>query len=49
MIDDFLLIFLICSQGIITKEYLKRPKNSVFAKVVAILAVVTLIRDCYKI
>ena len=37
------------AQGIITKEYQKRPKNSVSAKVVAVLAVVTLIKDCYKI
>ena len=36
-------------QGIITKEYQKRSKNSVSAQVVAILAVVTLIKDCYKI
>ena len=36
-------------QGIITKEYQKRFKNSISAKAVAILAVVTLIKDCYKI
>ena len=37
------------SQGIITKESQKRSKNSVSAKVVAIVAIVTLIKDCYKI
>ena len=36
-------------QGIITKEYQKRSKNLVSVQVVAILAVVTLIKDCYKI
>mgnify|MGYP001274084030 CR=1 FL=1 len=38
-----------CEQQIITKEYQKGSKNSVSAKVVAFLAVVTLIKDCYKI
>ena len=38
----------ISRQGIITKEYQKRSKKSVSAKVVAILAVVSLIKDCYK-
>ena len=38
-----------CVQGIITKEYQKRSKNLVSAWVVAILEVVTLIKDCYKI
>ena len=37
------------SQGIITKESQKRSKNLVSAKVVAILAIVTLIKDCDKI
>ena len=37
------------TQGILTKEYQKRSKNSVSAYVVAFLAVVTLIKDCYKI
>ena len=37
------------NQGIIAKEYQKMSKNSVSAYVVAILAVVTLIKDCYKI
>ena len=36
-------------QGIIIKEYQKTSKNLVSAQVVAILAVVTLIKDCYKI
>ena len=36
-------------QGIITKEYQKQSKNSISAQVVAFLAVVTLIKDCYKI
>ena len=43
---SFLLIRV---QGIITKEYQKRSKKSVSAKVVAILAVVTLIKDYFKI
>ena len=34
------------SQEIITKEYQKRSKNSVSAQVAAILAVVTVIKDC---
>ena len=36
-------------QGIITKEFQKRSKTSVSAEVVAFLAVITLIKDCYKI
>ena len=36
------------NQGIITKEYQKRSKNSVSAKVVAILTVVTLIKDFFS-
>ena len=36
-------------QGIIIKEYQKTSKNLVCAQVVSILAVVTLIKDCYKI
>ena len=36
-------------QGNITQEYQKGSKNSVSAQVVAFLAVVTLIKDCYKI
>ena len=37
------------TQGVITKEYQKRFPQSVSAEVVAILAVVTLIKDCHKI
>ena len=36
-------------QGMMRKEYQKRSKISVSAYVVAILAVVTLIKDYYKI
>ena len=36
-------------QGIMIKEYQKTSKNLVSAQLVAILAVVTLIKDCYKI
>ena len=36
-------------QGIMIKEYQKTSKNLVSARLVAILAVVTLIKDCYKI
>ena len=39
----------IINQGIITKEYQRGFKNSVSAQVVAFLAVVTLIKECYKI
>ena len=47
--DSMYAILISVKQGIITKEYQKRSKNSVSAYVVAILAVVTLIKDCYKI
>ena len=46
---DRVFIVIRTDQGIVTKEYQKRSKNSVSAQVVAILAVVTLIKDCYKI
>ena len=37
------------ARGIIMKEYQKGSKNSVAAQAMAFLAIVTLIKDCYKI